>query len=116
VSPELLAAGLLEVATMLPYLGAVGLLTTSEVDPATRILLLAGYCLVMVLPALVLLAVRVLARSLVERPLPRFAAWLERTGPETTAWIVGIVGFVLARDAAAKLGLFEGLGAFLDDL
>jgi Protein of unknown function (DUF2910). len=110
------AAGLLEVATMLPYLGAIGLLTTSETDPATRILLLAGYCVVMVVPALVLLVVRVVARPLVEAPLARFAAWLERTGPETTAWIVGIVGFLLARDAAAKLGLFAGLGSFLDRL
>jgi hypothetical protein len=61
----------------------------------------------MVLPALLLLALRILARPLVERPLARLAAWLERTGPETTAWIVGIVGFLLLRDAASRLEFFQ---------
>lgn len=107
-----LAAGLLEVATMLPYLGAVGLLTTSPIDPVSRVLLLAGYCGVMILPALVLLVVRVVARPLVEVPLARLAAWLERAGAETTAWIVGVAGFLLARDAARRLGFFE----LVDDL
>lgn len=107
-----LAAGLVEVATMLPYLGAVGLLTGSSLEPVARVAALAGYCVVMVLPALVLLVARVLARPLVEAPLARLAAWLERTSGETTAWIVGIVGFLLARDAAFRLDLFDVLGRF----
>lgn len=111
-----LAAGVLEVATMLPYLGAVGLLTAAPVEPLARVAILVGYCAVMVLPALVLLVVRVVARALVEAPLARLAAWLERSSGETTAWIVGIVGFLLARDAAFRLGLFDALGRLGDVL
>lgn len=107
-----LAAGLLELATMLPYLGAIGLLSTASVAPGERLVVLAAYCGVMIAPALVLLALRLVAKPLVEPPLRRLAAWLERTGPETTAWIVGIVGFLLLRDAASRLGLLQ----FLDSL
>ncbi|MRG59606.1 hypothetical protein GE115_06940 [Agromyces sp. CFH 90414] len=104
-----LGAGLIEAATMLPYLGAVGLITNAGLDAATWVPVLAGYCLVMIAPALVLLGVRAAARSVVEPALARFAAWLQRGSGETTAWIVGIVGFLLARDAAVTLGLLEGL-------
>ena len=105
-----LGAGVLELATMLPYLGAIGLLGAADLPVVARGGALAGYCLVMVLPALVLLALRVLAARRVEPLLARVGAWLERTGAETTAWVVGIVGFLLARDAAVKLDLF-GMGA-----
>lgn len=108
-----LAAGALELATMVPYLAAIGTLTTSPVEPAMRVALLAGYCAVMILPALVLLVARVVARPLVGPPLRRFGAWLERTGRESTAWILGIVGVLVARGAATELGLFEALGQFL---
>ncbi len=109
-----LGAGLLEVATMLPYLAAVGLLSTSDLDAVARAGLLAGYCLVMVLPALVLLGLRLGAARWVQPLLVRVGAWLERSGAEATAWVVGIVGFLLARDALGRLpaltGLLEGLG------
>lgn len=105
-----IGAGLVEVATMLPYLGAIGLMTAAPITVPTRALLLLVYCGVMVLPALVLLAARLVARRLIEPALRRLAAWLERTGAETTAWIIGIVGFLIARDAAAQLELFAGLG------
>lgn len=104
-----IAAGIVELATMIPYLGAIGLMTGSATDVGTRMLLLAGYCAVMVVPALVLLTLRIVARPWIEPPLRRLAAWLERTGAETTAWIIGIVGFLLARDAANRLGLFEAV-------
>lgn len=104
-----LGAGLVELATMVPYLGAVGLMSAADIDVATRVGLLAGYCVVMIAPALVLLTLRLLARSLVEPPLRRLAAWLERTGAETTAWVIGIVGFLLARDAIVRLGLLDGV-------
>lgn len=98
-----LGAGLLEVATMLPYLGAVGLLSASDLTALQRGGVLVGYCLVMVLPALGLLALRVLAARRVEPLLARVGSWLERSGAEATAWVVGIVGFLLARDAVTRL-------------
>ncbi|WP_182112983.1 MULTISPECIES: GAP family protein [unclassified Actinotalea] len=98
-----LTATLLELATMLPYLAATGLIAASGATPLEQGGVLAAYCLVMVLPALTLLALRLVAHRLVERPLARIGAWIERTGAETTAWVVGIVGFLLARDAAPRL-------------
>ncbi|GMA29063.1 hypothetical protein GCM10025874_23160 [Arenivirga flava] len=95
---------------MLPYLGAIGIMTGAELPPVQTVTVLAGYCLLMVLPALVLLLGRTVAGRLVEPPLRRLAAWLERTGGETTAWIVGIVGFILAREAATALDLFDRIG------
>jgi hypothetical protein len=101
-----LGAGLIELATMLPYLGAVGMITAAGLPVEAWVPVLAAYCAVMVAPALVLLAARVAAGRLVERPLRRLTGWLERNSAENTAWIVGIVGFLLARDAATQLGLF----------
>lgn len=102
-----LGAGLVELATMLPYLGAVGMITAAGLPPQLWVGVLAVYCLVMIAPALLLLTARVVARRFVEPPLAKFAAWLEKNSAENTAWIVGIVGFLLARDAASTLGLFS---------
>ncbi|QEW03614.1 GAP family protein [Microbacterium lushaniae] len=102
-------AGVIEVATMLPYLVAMGMLAEAPLGMPVRFAALAAYCAVMVLPALVLLALRIVAAPLVARPLARLAAWMERTGRENTAWIIGIVGFFIARAAANELGLFDGL-------
>ena len=108
-----IAAGVVEVATMLPYIVAMTMLADAAVDTPLRVLALAGYCALMILPAIVLLVLRIVAAPLVQRPLERFAAWMERTGAENTAWIIGIIGFLIARSAATELGLFDALGGFL---
>ena len=105
-----IAAGLVEVATMLPYIVAMTMLADAGIGVPLRVAALAGYCLLMIAPALLLLLLRVLAARAVEGPLRRLGAWLSRTGAENTAWIVGIVGFLIARGAAAELGLFSGIG------
>lgn len=96
-------AGLVEVATMLPYLAALGLIGTQGPDWPVSGLWILGYCLVMITPALVLTAARVFAARLVERPLRRLDGWLTRNAASTTAWVVGIVGFLVARDAIGRL-------------
>jgi hypothetical protein len=100
-----LVAATLEVATMLPYLGAIGLLAGSDLAVGAQAGVLVAYCVVMVVPALVLLGARVAARRAVEPMLDRLSAWLERTGSEATAWVLGIVGFLVARDAIGRLFL-----------
>jgi hypothetical protein len=105
-----IAAGLVEVATMLPYIVAMTMLADAGVGTPLRVLSLVGYCALMILPALVLLVLRLVAARLVQRPLERFAAWMERTGAENTAWIIGILGFLIARSAATELGIFDALG------
>lgn len=108
-----LAATVLEVATMLPYLAATGIIGASGLAMPARVGALAAYCLVMVLPALLLLGARLAAQRLVQPVLERVAGWLERSGGEATAWIVGILGFLLTRDAVGRM---PGLTSFLDAL
>ncbi|MGX1694576.1 GAP family protein [Microbacterium keratanolyticum] len=105
-----LAAGLVEVATMLPYIAAMTQLAQAEISTPVRVAVMVGYCVVMILPALVLLTLRVVAAPLVERALGRLAGFLQRTGAETTAWALGVVGFLIARPAALQLGVFEAIG------
>jgi hypothetical protein len=101
-----LAAALVEVGSMLPYLAGIGLVSASGIDWPASGLVVAGYCAVMIVPALVLLVVRTVAARAVEPVLRRLSDWLSAHAASTTAWIVGIVGFLLARDAALGLGLF----------
>lgn len=96
-------AGVVELATMLPYLGAIGMMSTADLDAGQIGLLLAGYCLVMILPALLLLGARLAVRERVEPFLTRISTWFAEKGASTTGWILGIAGFLVARDAVAKL-------------
>lgn len=98
-----LTAGLIEVATMVPYLAAIGMLTTSGLPATQWIPVLAGYTVIMVVPALLLLAVRMLASGWLEPKLLRLRAWMTKHSAEAVGWALGIVGFLLARDAAAWL-------------
>ena len=98
-----IGAGLVEVATMLPYLAALGLIGTQGPGWPVSGLWILGYCVVMIAPALVLTAARVFASRLVERPLGRLDNWLTKNAASTTAWVVGIVGFLVARDAIGRL-------------
>ena len=101
-----LLAGLLELPTMLPYLAAVGLLTSSGTEWTASAGLLALYCLVMLLPAVLLLAGRMLLGRLLDSPLERLGAWLSKISGEAVLWVVGIVGFLILR--AGLAGLFPG--------
>ena len=96
-------AGLVEVASMLPYLAALGLIGTQGPGWPMSGLWVLAYCLVMIAPALVLTAARLFAARLVERPLGRLDRWLTKNAASTTAWVVGIVGFLVARDAIGRL-------------
>ena len=57
VAPAVTAAGI-EAASMVPYLAAIGLLATSPLSLPQVVLVLTGYCLIMVMPALLLLGAR----------------------------------------------------------
>lgn len=94
-----ITAGLLEVATMLPYLAAIGLLTTSApvlgLVPMQSVGLLGAYCVVMLLPALFLLFGRSLLHSLITPLLVSIDSWFARNGQSTASWIAGIIGVLL---------------------
>ncbi|MDT0213833.1 GAP family protein [Rothia sp. ARF10] len=103
VSAVALGAGLVEAASMLPYLAAVGILTASGVGTVASAGLLAAYVVVMVLPALVLLALRLAAHERARPALEKVHRWVERTKDEMLGWVLGLLGLLLASDAVQRL-------------
>lgn len=98
-----LGAGTVEVATMLPYLGAIGLLTTSDVGWPLSGGVLAAYCLVMILPALVFLLLRLVAARWVDPVLLKIDGWLTRNSTNTLSWVVGILGVLLVVNTVGEV-------------
>lgn len=98
-----LTMGLVEVATMIPYLAAVGIMTTSGLAAAQWVPLLVAYVLLMVVPALLLLAGRALARDWLEPRLERLRAFLLKHAASAVGWTLAIVGVLITRDAAIYL-------------
>ena len=97
----------LEVPTALPYLAAVGVMTTAELPVAEWAVLLVIYNVIFIAPpALLYLIARALG-SRVESRLPGISARLQREAKTTWLWILGIVGFFLLSDA---LSYFEFFG------
>ncbi|KAF5288837.1 hypothetical protein FQR65_LT20878 [Abscondita terminalis] len=66
------AAGVIEIASMLPYLVGMTKLADADISAPSRFALLAAYCLVMVLPALVLLIIASSPRGTGELRCRRF--------------------------------------------
>ncbi len=89
----------LEAASMLPYLAAIALLATSGAGPGLTVAVLAGYCLAMVLPALVLLGVRSVLHDRLTPVLTRVEGWMTRNAGETTAWVLFLLGLYLVSEA-----------------
>lgn len=100
-----LTAATVELGSMLPYLAAIGLLSTSGVSVGEGAAVLTGYCLVMVVPALVLLGLRVALHERVSPALARLEAWLSRNSREALAWVLFLLGLYLTGGAAQALGI-----------
>lgn len=90
-----LGAGIIEVVTMLPYLVAIGIIADSGISIAKAIGILAGYCLVMSLPAVLIALSRALAGDKLDGLLERIQNWGIRNAANTLSWTVGIVGVVI---------------------
>lgn len=101
-----IAAGALELAGMLPFLAAVGLITRAGLEPAFAGAILAGYVLIMMLPAVALLTIRTIAGDRISQPLRRLEQWLSRHSDALIATVLMVVGGLLAADAAIRLDLF----------
>lgn len=99
-----LVASLVEAASMVPYLAAVGILTTSELSLAGRGVVLVGYCLVMIAPALLLLAARLFLHDHIAPTLRRLEAFLSRHANGAMAWVIFLVGLYLASTSLSELG------------
>lgn len=94
-----LVVTVVELAMMLPYLAAIGTVAASDTTWPVAVLVLAGYCALMVLPTVVLATARAGLRSRIDPALRRLDGWMTRNAAETTAWVVGLLGFYLAGNA-----------------
>ncbi|WP_086149361.1 GAP family protein [Cellulosimicrobium sp. KWT-B] len=99
-----LGAVAIEVGTMLPYLAAIGIVTTSDVGWPGNGAILAAYCVVMVAPALLLLLGRLVAARAVDPVLHRLDRWLTKNATDMTGWVLGALGVLLALNAFGRLG------------
>jgi len=95
----------IELASMLPYLAAIGIISSSNLGTAPALGLLAGYCVVMLLPAFLLSLGRLVAANALRPPLARLETWMTKNASGATSWIVGAVGFILALNAASDIGI-----------
>lgn len=99
---------LMEAATALPYLAAIGIMTVAGLSPLQWLPLLAGYTVIMVAPPVLMY---VSYRLLGERLRPRLRRWREKVAEgslESLAWLLGIAGFLLLANAINRLGLIDG--------
>jgi len=102
IALALTAAGI-ESASMLPYLAAIGVLAASELSLPGGGAVLMGYCLVMITPALVLLAARLLFHDAVAPVLARLEVLLSRTASKGIAWVILCLGIYLVGDSLQAL-------------
>ncbi|MFF5208241.1 GAP family protein [Streptosporangium sp. NPDC000396] len=102
-----LLAASLEVATMLPYLAAVGLMVNADLGWQLTGAALAGYCVVMTLPAIVLAVARFVAHHRADPLLQRANDWLTRNSAKALGWALGGIGISMTLNAAATL-LLDG--------
>ncbi|WP_164477897.1 GAP family protein [Nocardioides pantholopis] len=102
VGVALLAAGI-EVASMVPFFAAAALITAAGLTPVEQVVVVVGYCLVMVAPAGVLLGLRLAFAGVLQRPLARLSTWMLDHSGGAVYWVLTIVGIILAADAGDAL-------------
>ena len=98
-----LGACVIEAATMLPYLAAVGIVKSFELPFTVKALIMAGYCIVMIVPALI---AGVLARIMgptITRTMARWQPRLEYEAKVTLLWIAAIAGIIIAVNSFGAL-------------
>ena len=88
---------------MLPYLTAIGIITTQVSEWPVKIVLLVGYCFVMITPALILSAGRLVAHDELQPMLERFDSWFVRRARTMAAWVTGVLGFIVGAHGAHEL-------------
>ena len=98
-----LLAGIIEVATMVPYLSAIGLLIASDVSVATRATILLGYTLVMVIPALVLMGLTLMLGKVIQPVLDRLGRWIRKNADTMLSWALAAVGIILALNGVSLI-------------
>ncbi len=98
-----LTSGVIELATMVPYIAAIGILARSGLSFVEQAVTLGAYTLVMALPALLLITIAKFAGVRFDQFLKKIEGWLTRNSDGMIGWALGIVGFILAINAASSL-------------
>lgn len=102
-----IGAAVIEIATMLPYLAAIGIIESLGLSFPNQLLILAAYCLIMISPALL---VGLLANIWGERMFGRVIRIIPRLEYEakvTILWVVALVGLYMTANAVVQLGLIN---------
>ena len=99
-----LVAVVIEAASMLPYLAAVGIIAASAPGASAAGAVLIGYVAVMLAPAATLLLVRLAAGERLTAPLTRAREWLRARTAGALGTVIGLAGLLLLLDAVRVLG------------
>ncbi len=98
-----LLAAMAEVATMLPYLGAIAMLTSASLEWPLVVVVMFAYCLIMILPAIVLLGMRVMFGEQIKPTMMKIDTWITKNAESALGWVLGIAGFWISIDAIGRL-------------
>lgn len=98
-----LLAGVIEAASMLPYLAAIGIIVDSGAGIRRAALVLVAYCAVMCLPGIVLALGRGLIGTRLDGLLGRVQDWSIRNAAGAFSWTIGIVGALVVLYTAPEL-------------
>lgn len=101
-----IGAATVELATMLPYLAAIGWLVEAAPGAGVSAGVLLVYCGVMVLPAVILLGARVVAERRAAGLLATVQAWVERHSAQAVGLVLLLAGLYLGGGAAQELEVF----------
>lgn len=94
-----LLAFAVEFATMVPYLAAIGMLTTAGLSFPVVVGWIAAYCGIMILPAAIATLVRVRAHDRVEPTLEKLDSWFSRNTPVLSGTAFALIGVLLVAGA-----------------
>ncbi|WP_193105747.1 GAP family protein [Brachybacterium sp. FME24] len=90
-----LLAGLVEAASMIPYLAAMGIVADMGIGLGRGALVLAGYCAVMIVPGVLLCGVRAALGGGADAFLDKAHDWAVKNATSAFSWTVGIIGAII---------------------
>lgn len=105
-----LLAGVVEAASMIPYLVAMGIIADMGVGFGPGALILVGYCAVMIAPGVVLAGVRAALGARADRGLDRVHEWAVKSAAGSFSWVVGIIGVIILLNTAGPALSALGVG------
>ena len=98
-----LSAAAAEAATMVPYLAAIGIMGNMGQPWPVRLAILAGYCFIMIAPALIILTAIAIFGPRIFPRVRRLLATFEYEAKVTLLWIAAIIGVQWTITAAVQI-------------